>query len=67
MRRRRRATRTQQQSQSDAIAAALAGSDYELIAWCALDAAVEAINMLGAATIDDALALFEPEQEPRNA
>lgn len=60
--RRRRRHHHRRPHRNEQMAAALARSDYELVALCVLDAAVEAINILGAATIDDALALLD-EQE----
>lgn len=64
--RRRRPASLRRQAHPDAIAAALARSDFELVASYVLDVAVEAVNMLGASTIDDALAILEREQETQN-
>jgi hypothetical protein len=50
---------------TDAVAAALQRGEHDRIAWLVLDAALEAVNVLGAATIDEALALFDRE-EPRD-
>jgi hypothetical protein len=60
---RRRSKREVPPPQStDALVVALQRGEHARIAWLVVDAAVDAINLLGAATIDDALALFNRKE-----
>jgi hypothetical protein len=52
---------------ADVLALALEREEHLRISWLVLDAALEAINVLGAATIDDALALFDEEEHTGEA
>jgi hypothetical protein len=48
---------------SDGVAAALRARQYDLVAWCLLEAAVRAMRTLPAATIDDALAALAGDEQ----